>query len=147
MMRKKSKADLRAGFSLIELIMMISVAAILLAVTVKSGAGLLSRSAVRAAVLGARDAFAAARNQAMATGERTAVRIHAADGRIAVHAGADTSQQFPLGDLYRVTLEASRDSMAYSPTGLGWGASNLRLVVKRQAAAETLNVSRLGRVR
>jgi hypothetical protein len=46
-----------------------------------------------------------------------------------------------------VALEATRDSLAYGPDGLGVGAANLRLVLRRGAAADTLSVSRLGRVR
>jgi len=37
--------------------------------------------------------------------------------------------------------------MAYAPNGLGYGASNLTLVLRRGERAETLVVSRLGRVR
>jgi hypothetical protein len=52
-----------------------------------------------------------------------------------------------VGALYGVRLEPSRDSMAYAPSGLGWGGANLRVVVRRGAAADTVVVSRLGRVR
>jgi len=37
--------------------------------------------------------------------------------------------------------------MAYAPNGLGYGASNLTVVLRRGSAAETIFVSRLGRVR
>jgi hypothetical protein len=37
--------------------------------------------------------------------------------------------------------------MSYAPTGMGYGAANLSVVVRRNAAVETVYVSRLGRVR
>jgi hypothetical protein len=37
--------------------------------------------------------------------------------------------------------------MAFGASGLGYGAANLRVVVRRGAASETVYVSRLGRVR
>jgi hypothetical protein len=52
-----------------------------------------------------------------------------------------------LRSVFGVRLSASRDSMAYDARGLGLGAANLSLVIRRGAAAETVFVSRLGRVR
>jgi hypothetical protein len=49
--------------------------------------------------------------------------------------------------LYGVRLSATRDSMAYDARGLGYGAANLSIVAHRGRVAETLYVSRLGRVR
>jgi hypothetical protein len=46
-----------------------------------------------------------------------------------------------------VSLSTSRDSLAFDVRGLGYGAANLTLVARRGAAADTLVVSRLGRVR
>jgi len=37
--------------------------------------------------------------------------------------------------------------MAYAASGLGYGASNLRVIVRRGASADTITVSRLGRVK
>jgi hypothetical protein len=37
--------------------------------------------------------------------------------------------------------------MVYDPRGLGFGAANLSLVLSRGDAADTLTVSRLGRVK
>jgi hypothetical protein len=37
--------------------------------------------------------------------------------------------------------------MAYSASGLGFGAANMRVIVSRGASADTITVSRLGRVR
>ena len=72
---------------------------------------------------------------------------HTATATLAVHRGPDTLLARALGRLHGVRLSATRDSTAYAGDGLGYGAANLRLVVRRGAAAETVTVSRLGRVR
>lgn len=46
-----------------------------------------------------------------------------------------------------VTLEASRAVIRVGPTGLGWGAANTTLVLRRGASAESLTTSRLGRLK
>jgi type II secretory pathway pseudopilin PulG len=137
----------RRGSTLVEQLAVIMLVGILLAVAVGSGSRLLARAAVSAAAREASDAFAAARDHAVATGTRTAVRLSAGEARLVVHAAHDTIARHPLGAIHGVSIEASRDSMAYAPSGLGWGASNLRLLIRRGAAAETVTVSRLGRVR
>jgi hypothetical protein len=52
-----------------------------------------------------------------------------------------------VGAAHGVTLRASRDTLTFAPTGLGHGASNTTIVVSRGRRADTLVVSRLGRVR
>jgi hypothetical protein len=79
--------------------------------------------------------------------ERAAVRLDTVRTAVAVHVRGDSALGRPLGTLYGVRLSTTRDSMAYGGTGLGHGAANLRVVVRRHAAAETVWVSRLGRVR
>jgi hypothetical protein len=64
-----------------------------------------------------------------------------------VHVGPDTVRHLALGARYGVRLAATRDSMAYVAPGLGHGAANLRVVLTRGLAADTIVVSRLGRVR
>jgi hypothetical protein len=80
-------------------------------------------------------------------GTRTAVRLDADRASVPVHAGADTALRRPLAAAHGVTLATTRDSAAYAPSGLGFGASNLSAVLRRGGVAETVVVSRLGRVR
>ena len=137
----------RAGFTLVEQTVVITVLGVLAAIAIRSIGRQLDRIAVRSAAREARDVFAAAREFAVARGVRTAVQIYPLSAEVSAHAAADTILARPLGALHGVTLSTSRDSMAYSPSGLGYGASNLRIIVVKNAAAETVTVSRLGRVR
>jgi hypothetical protein len=105
------------------------------------------RMSVRSATTEAVAAFAGARRWSIARAARTAVLIDQTNASIVVQSFADTIAYRRLRDVHGVTITASRDSMAYAPNGLGYGASNLTLVLRRGAAAETVVVSRLGRVR
>jgi type II secretory pathway pseudopilin PulG len=136
----------RHGTTLVEQLLVIALLGTLLAIAVPAAVAQLDRIAVRAASRELADAFAAARDHAVATGRRTAVRLHPRDGAVVVHAGADTLDVRRLGAVYGVTLTATRDSMAYAPSALGWGAANLSARLSRHRAADTVTVSRLGRV-
>ncbi|MEK7668259.1 MAG: hypothetical protein AAB409_06390 [Gemmatimonadota bacterium] len=56
----------------------------------------------------------------------------------------DTLRVWTLGS---VRVSASQRAVTFSPLGLGYGASNTRVVFSRGAAVETLTVSRTGRLR
>jgi Tfp pilus assembly protein FimT len=68
-------------------------------------------------------------------------------GSIRVEAGTDTVFHRALHDLHRVTLQASKDTITYAPSGMGYGVSNSTIVVSLKQRAETVTVSRLGRMR
>jgi hypothetical protein len=71
--------------------------------------------------------------------------VHFGQQQVVVHIGADTVARADFTDR-GVRLHATRDSMAYGANGLGVGAANLRLVLSRGARADTITISRLGRV-
>jgi len=137
----------RSGSTLIEQVTVLTVLALLATIAIRGIARLLDATWVHVATRDISDLLALAREQASATGTRTAVRFDVAGSRIVVHSGSDTIARYDLAQHGAVALEASRDSMAYSPSGLGYGAANLRVVLRKGASAETLTVSRLGRVR
>jgi hypothetical protein len=64
-----------------------------------------------------------------------------------VSVGGDTVRAGQIGTDHGVRLSVSRVRMSYSPTGMGYGAANLSVVVRRNAAVDTVFVSRLGRLR
>jgi Tfp pilus assembly protein FimT len=137
----------RAGTALPELLVALTVAGILAALALRGAARWVDEARARGAVGDVRGALALARRVAVLRAERTAVRFDTARATLAVHRGADTLLSRALGHIHGVRLSATRESTAYAGDGLGYGAANLRVVVRRGAAAETVTVSRLGRVR
>jgi Tfp pilus assembly protein FimT len=135
----------RTGFTTLEQLIVLSLLSALSLITLASGAPLLEAAAVETATRDATALFALARDHALSSGERTAVRIDTHAQRLIVHVGGDTLATTHM-EARGVRLEATRDSMAYAPSGLGVGAANLRLVLARGQRADTITVSRLGRV-
>lgn len=135
----------RRGATLIEQLWVLVLTGSLAALAMTSGGTLFAALDVAMAAQETADLLALARDHAIATGDRTAVRFDEAGARVVVHVGRDT---IAVGDFHGsgLTLEATRDSLSYAPTGLGVGAANLRLVLMRSARADTITVSRLGRV-
>jgi hypothetical protein len=66
---------------------------------------------------------------------------------INISVGSDTVRKRDIGAAHDVQLAATRSRMSYSATGMGYGAANLSVVVRRNSAVDTVFVSRLGRVR
>jgi type II secretory pathway pseudopilin PulG len=88
-----------------------------------------------------------ARHGAVRRSERVALHLDSTTAQLTLVATTDTLATFALGASFGVTLASSRDSIAWTPVGLGYGAANTRVVLQRGHAAETVTVSRLGRVR
>jgi Tfp pilus assembly protein FimT len=136
----------RSGTTLIEQVVVLAVLGVFAATGVVAGARLLDTATVHGAARDVSGLLELARDRAMATGTATAVQLDAPHRRLVVHAGADTIARLELGPR-AVALSVSRDSIAYTATGLGFGAANLRAIITRGASADTVTVSRLGRVK
>ena len=110
-------------------------------------AEVLEVSRVRGAVLEVEAIFGGARHIAIARAAQTTVDIDTVARTIYVSVDGDTVRRKEIGTDHGVRLAASRMRMSYTPTGMGYGAANLSVVVRRNAAADTVFVSRLGRLR
>jgi Tfp pilus assembly protein FimT len=137
---------LRAGSTLVEQVVVLALLGVCAAAGVIGGARLLDTATVHGATRDVAEQFILARDRAMATGTATAVQLDATHRRVVVHAGDDTLARLELAPR-AIRLAVTRDSMAYGATGLGFGAANLRVIVARGASADTVTVSRLGRVK
>jgi len=138
---------MRLGVTLLELTLALAILGVVSSIAIPGMVRTRDRAAVHGATSALVSTLADARHQALRWQRRTAVRFDTATAATVVHAGADTLTRIPLRDIYQVSLDATRDSIAFYPSGLGYGAANTRLIVSRGAAAETLTVSRAGRVR
>lgn len=68
-------------------------------------------------------------------------------GEVRVESDTDTLFRRNVRAMHRVALRATRDTITYAPSGLGYGVANSTIVVSLRARAETVTVSRLGRAR
>jgi hypothetical protein len=127
-----------------EQLAVLAVTGILLALAIAPGLPLLDRIAVATAAQDIVDLLGTAREIALARQQLTAVHIAPVARQLVVQSGGDTLARTVLPD--GVRLESTRDSLAYAPNGLGYGAANLRVIVRRGDSADTITVSRLGRV-
>lgn len=137
----------RAAYTLFELLVVLSVTAVLLGLaTLRIGIAA-DRSAVHSAASEAAAVFTAARNAAIYRRAAVAVTIDTVYGTVRAYSDSVLIYRRDLGTTLRVRLSATRDSMAFDARGLGVGLANLSLVIQRGAARDTVFVSRLGRVR
>ena len=120
---------------------------ILTAIAMPQAAKLLDRIHVRGAVTDIAALFSSARHIAIARSAQSTVEIDTAARTIYVTVGIDTLRKREVGSEHGVQLSSTRARMSYSVTGIGYGAANLSVVVRRSAAVDTVFVSRLGRVR
>jgi prepilin-type N-terminal cleavage/methylation domain-containing protein len=135
-----------AGFTLPELLVVLLLVSIVLGLAfVRLGAAA-DRAAVNAAVSEAASVFIGARNAAIYRRGPVAVHIDTLAAILLTRADTLVLRHRDL-HAFGVRLSATRDSMAFDGRGLGVGAANLSLVVRRGRAADTLFLSRLGRVR
>ncbi len=136
------------GVTLIELIVVLAILGVIVGLAVPRVAGW----ADRLAVLRAADEVMAFYHRARfaAVFRSTRVRIAFAGDSISATAEGDSdSLLFWMRGPNRsgVALRASRSVIRLYPNGLGLGAANTKLVLRRGAAAESLTVSRLGRLK
>lgn len=137
----------RSGFTLLEVMLALSIASILSAVAIPKTGALLDRIAVRGAVNDVDALLDHARHTAMTWGERATVELDTVHAIAVLRVGRDTTARREEGTLNGVRFRATRTSVVYTQLGMGFGVSNLTLVISKGAAAETLTVSRLGRVK
>lgn len=137
----------RRGFNIVEITVTLAVVAILSAIVLPRAGGFVDALKVRGAVTEIEALFSLARHVAIARGAQSSLEIDPLRGAIVVRVGEDTLARRDVVNSQGVTLRTTRTTVTYTPTGMGYGASNLTLIVARNRVADTIYVSRLGRVR
>lgn len=138
---------MRRGFNIIEIIIALVIAAVLAVIVLPRASSFIDAMEVRGAVTEIESLFSTARHVAIARGVQSSLEIDPSRGIISVLAGSDSIRTREVALAHRVVLQSTRASITYAPTGMGYGAGNLSLIVTRNRAADTIFVSRLGRVR
>lgn len=138
---------LRAGYTVLELCLVLAMGGVVLAIAVPRTTATLDRLSVHSAAGDVRATLGAARSYAMAARADVAVEVDSARGELRVRRGPETLFSRGVGHAHNVRLRGTRDSLTFGARGLGRGAANLSIVISRRSAVETVFVSRLGRVR
>src|SRR5512138_987527 len=133
---------MRRGATLPELVAVLATIGVVSTIAIVRLGALRDGMSVRAATAETFATFALARRWSLSRATRTAIAIDTTTASLTVTSFADTIAHRRLGASHGVSMSATRDSMAYAPNGLGYGASNLSLVLWRGATAETVFVSR-----
>lgn len=137
----------KRGTTILELALSLSVISILSAMAYPRIGGLIDGIHVRGTATEIHSLFTAARHHAITRAERITVQIDTARAAIMLVAETDTLRVRDLGDAHGIKLAANRASFTYSPIGIGHGAGNMTIVIRRNARVDSVFISRLGRVR
>ena len=138
---------MRTGTTLIEVGVTLSLIGLMAGLTFPRFGRYRDRIAVDAAATSTLSLLATARHAALRRASLTAVHLDTTAATILLVSGTDTLERRSLGDVHGVTMTTSRDSIAFAPSGLGYGAANTQIILRRGQAADTISVSRLGRAR
>ena len=105
------------------------------------------RLSVRAAATETVATFALARRWSVSRATRTAVAIDTAAASLIVRSYADTIAHRRLGSSHGVSSRRHGIQWRTRLTGLATARRISRIIIRRGSAADTISVSRLGRVR
>lgn len=139
---------MRNGFTLMELLVVLLIVAVLTALGTQSVGHVLDRIAVDRAVNELTAFYNGARLAAVLRGRRVRIEF-SADSLVGVYEGATDSTFLNAAgpSAGGVAFTVSRAVIRLRPDGIGLGAANTKLVVRRGEAADSLAISRLGRIR
>jgi len=137
----------RAGLTLVELCLVLTIIGLVTMIAVRQLGFYVDRAATHAAVLEAAGLVARARDEAVAQRSLVSVRFDTSADVLELRMRGAVLSRAALGHAHGVALSANRDSLTYDVRGLGYGAANLTMVARRGRAADSLVVSRLGRLR
>lgn len=137
----------RTGITLLELLVVLTMLGLLLSEALPRVWAIANASATRHAAEQVRTVLSLARERAVILSRPVAVFIDTAAASLAIGDIEGVISRHDVRQESGVRVDATRDSIAFSPLGLGWGASNVSVILTRGQSAETVTVSRMGRIR
>ncbi|MBA3891955.1 MAG: hypothetical protein H0X64_15655 [Gemmatimonadaceae bacterium] len=137
----------RRGATLAELALVLAIIGALLGIAVPRLRESIARHAVAAAARDVANLLSMARQIAATSVDGAAVGFDSTSGRVHLAVNGRRVRTLELTSVRGVRLRTTRDSLAYDSRGLGIGAANLSVFLTRGSVADTLVVSRLGRLR
>lgn len=146
-MRIRRFVSRRSAATLSELIVVVTLIGILTSFALPRLLAGYDRLETRSAAQETATVFFVGRASAIAAGRPASVVIDASRAKLRVITAGDTVLALPVGTRHGVVVATTRPSMTYTAAGLGYGGANLRVILSRGSAAETVLVSREGRVR
>ena len=140
---------MRRGFSLVELSVTVAVITVVTAVTLPRLGGVLDWLAVDAEAAKVTTALAVTRHVAIMRGARARLVVAVDSLKIDRWDDRTWTPLLRWGGPQEagVRLEVSNPEIVFGPTGIGWGASNTTVVLRRGSRFEMITASRLGRVK
>jgi prepilin-type N-terminal cleavage/methylation domain-containing protein len=135
------------GFTLLELLVVMTVTGVILALVLPRFVTLRDARSVRGAVADVAGGFSLARQVAIAQRSAVALVFDTAVGLVQIRSANGPIRRSNLAQSFGVGFSANRDSAVFDARGLGYGVSNLTVIVRRGNFVDTLTMSRLGRVR
>jgi len=143
------RKEFDVGFTVLELMVVICIAGLLATFWIPRAARLLDWIATERALRDVTTALAVARHGAVLRATRARLTITADSLRIDRLERQEWEPWWrkPGPASHGVTLQVSNPIVVFGPTGMGWGVSNTKIVLSRGSQAETITVSRLGRVK
>ena len=146
-MRGKRFHRRAGGFTLLELLVVLTIVGAMLGLVAPRFAGLRNAQSVRAAMGDLSTGFTLARQSALARRSTVALVFDTAAAVVHIRSADGPIRRSDLGASFGVSLSANRDSAVYDARGLGYGVTNLSVAVRRGNFVDTLRMSRLGRAR
>jgi type II secretory pathway pseudopilin PulG len=138
---------MREAFTIIETTVAICLICLIGAIAAPGVSRLRDAIEVREASMEVETLFSAARHLAIARAAQASVDIDTANRMVSVRVGNEIVRRRELGKEHEVDVRATRATVTYSPIGIGYGAANTTIIIKRNASLDSVIVSRLGRVR
>ncbi len=137
------------GATLVELVIVIVILAALAGVGLPRVRAALDYAAADAAAREITTALAVARQSAIRQGVRARLVIGADSLRAELWDGArwQPAVRWPGPAAHRVSVQVSNPVVTYAPNGVGWGAANTTVILRRGSQIETITTSRVGRVK